>query len=270
MDEVINPGGESELVESQPASGSAPEPTPAAGALPETSAPAPGAWNATEYTLNYKGQPVIPKDKQHLINLAQQGYGYSQSMEQLKRDRQELKKQQDLYGQYAQLDERFKGDPAFQRHILQAVEAYQAAKGTGQPAEVPPQLNELLQWKQQQEKKQADAEVKAEIDELKKTYADEKWDFDDGEGTLIQKVLKHAYEKGITSIASAYRDFMYDRKIANARADALKQAEAKKAEEMKAGKVGGGTSSPAPGKTTEYTPGDSYNALTEKALSMIK
>ena len=35
-------------------------------------------FSPDQWTLNYKGQTIVPKDRQHLINLAQKGHSFEQ------------------------------------------------------------------------------------------------------------------------------------------------------------------------------------------------
>lgn len=272
--ELGQPAGEG--LETQTPEASVPQPQPEGVPGTEGAAPSAPSFNPNEWALNYKGQQVTPKDRQHLINLAQQGYGYSQAMEILNKEKREIQEMRSQYGKYAELDERFKKDPNFQQHILQAVQSY-GVGGSREGEQMPPQLAKVMQeleeiknFQKQYERKAADAEVQREMEDLRKTYPDEQWDFNDGSGTLSEKLLKHAYDNHIPNLKSAYRDFMFDKMAANTKAEALKKAEAEKAAALKAGKVAGAGMGAAPSKSVEYAPGDSYNDITQKALSMLR
>ena len=74
-------------------------------------------WNPQEWGMTYKGQQVFPKDRQHLVNLAQQGWGYSQSMEQLKREKAEIEASKGQYSKYDALEKALTQNPQLANSI---------------------------------------------------------------------------------------------------------------------------------------------------------
>lgn len=235
-------------------------------------------FDATQWQLNVKGSIITPRDREHLRSLAQMGMSYSQSMEALKQEKAALAEQNERLKPYMELDNRFQTDADFQQYLSSAIEAYQAKKQLGSPETLPPYVQELFKkvqefdgYKSQMEMKNADEALAREIESLKASYPNEKWDVDNGEGTLTRKILQHAYENNIPSLATAYKDLMFEQIATNTRAEALKEAERKKAEALKAGKVAG-SSVGAPvnnSSPTKYDPNDSYNDLVNKALASL-
>lgn len=233
-------------------------------------------FDPTAWQLNVKGETITPKDRDHLKNLAQMGLSYSQSMEQLKQEKARIAEQMNNYQQYAQLDQAFKSDPRLQEHLTNAIQQYRAQQELG-TKDIPPYMQELLQrvegvetYKQQLEQRSADEQLQNELNSLKSTYSSEKWDHNDGEGTLEQKLLRHAYENNIPSLKAAYRDMMFDKVALSTKADALKEAEAKRVAAAKAGRVAGNSgAAPVNQSSLSYVANDSYNDLTEKALQML-
>lgn len=233
-------------------------------------------FNPEDWSLNVKGQVLNPKDREHLVNLAQQGMSYSDSMAKLNEEKQRMAEEYEPLKQYAALDQQFRDDPAFQNHLTEAINTYRANKELG-TEETPPYVQQLLQrvetmeqHKSQQDQTNADGQLATELNALKAEYPTVDWDADEGEGTFTHQVLKHAYENGIPSLKSAFRDIMFDQVALNAKAEALKAAEKKKLDAIKAGKVTAGTNGARVNPNADgYASGDSYNDAAAKALRMI-
>jgi hypothetical protein len=235
----------------EPAGAQAPESNADAGQVTQEQGSTEQQFNPIEWQLNFKGQQITPKDRQHLINLAQQGYGYSQAMEKLNREKQEIAQYKTQYDKYAKLDERFKNDPVFAQKIFGLLNGQEQAQQeqSNQAVALPPEFSEKLskleQFQEQFASYQADQKLQSEIEKLKSMHQDN-WDFDDGEGTLLNKVLKHTLDGNFPSLESAYRDFMWDKHTANAKADALKAEAEKRQRDTLAGKVSAPGAKPAP------------------------
>jgi hypothetical protein len=242
-----------------------------------TPAPAPqGNWNPDEWGLSYRGQTIKPKDRQHLINLAQQGLSYSQSMAALKQQQEEMQKR---YQGYDQLDNLFRTNPAVAQRVaavLQEMEQGTPQQQQQAAMQLPPEflneIQELKEFKTTFVQQQADQQLDAEIAKLKGDYADEQWDAPDpnGQGTLIYRVMKHAYDNKFPNLNSAYRDLMWDHRQTAIKADALKQGVANRQAQTKAGVLTGAT----PGQPSQrpqftYNKSDSYNDLVGKAVAAL-
>lgn len=231
-------------------------------------------FDGTKFQLNYRGQMITPKDRNELIALAQKGRSFSESMAMLNKEKQRLQEASNQVKPYMELDQRFREDPNLQAYIQKALAEYQQTPAdpvANNPVlnELYAEVNEMKQFRAKQEQASADTELQREIEELKSSFPTEKWDVHDGEGTFIQHLLRHAYENNISSLKTAYRDLAFDRSIANAKAEAMKEATAKTASNLNAGKVGGGVNSAPVKGDIVYRHGDDGQELIEKALAML-
>ena len=242
----------------------------AAGAAPAQT------WNPQEYAMSYRGQTVMPRDRQHLINLAQQGWGYTKSMEQLNREKQEMESKRGQYQKYDALEEALKTNPQLAESIWGMVQKqYSGSGGETDPAQnqLPPEvmqkLNEFDQFKQDFASSKADESLSKEIQQLRSSNPNNNWDVDDGNGTLQQRVLQHALDNNILDLRVAYRDMMWDTQAATVKAEALLQAKQARQAQKKAGVVDGGipTNGASKKESGGYKAGDSYQALQDKVLS---
>ena len=236
------------------------------------------AWNPQEYELNYKGQKVYPKDRNHLITLAQQGFGASQQLETLNRRQQEIEQQGQQYAQYSELDKAFKTNPVFAQKIYGLLQEAQQNQQAGVEEQDPRQqqlfqeVETLKQWRSQYLQSEADRQLQQDIEGLKKNHPDHDWDADlDGSGSLTGKILRHAYENGLhNNLALAYKDFMWDSIAVNSKSNALKQHTQQQQMQRKQGIVTSPSSTPvrAP-QVPRYNPNDTYESLMEKAKQRL-
>jgi hypothetical protein len=264
--------------------------TPIAGSDPneqvQPQAPQPvqqQQWNPDEYSLNYRGQVIKPRDRQHLINLAQQGLSYSQSMEVLKRQQQDM---QGRYGQYEQMEQLFKSRPDLgpkfaqllmeqQQQPQQPQQQYQQQQYQGLPPEIMQKIEELDKFRGSVIEKQADSQLDNEIDTLKRKFNDQQWDMPDpdGKGTLLYRTMKHAFDNNFQSLESAFKDLMFDHYVTETKANALKSAKENRQQQTRAGIVTGGpqTNPQAPAaQPLQYNRGDTYDDALKKALASLK
>jgi hypothetical protein len=227
------------------------------------------SWNPQQWQLKFRDQVVVPKDRTHLINLAQQGYSYSQKMQELKSREEQLNAQRAQYDEYQKLDEAFAKNPQFREQILNwyqqsltpGTPARDAANASENQSSIPPELLKeiqgLTEWKkqfeqfqEQQKQTQADAEIMGEVNDLKQKYARDDWDSISSNGnSLVKEVMKHAYELGGVSLETAYRDLMWDTHTKNAQVEGMKKAAESQKAAKAAGFVAGGKSKgavPAP------------------------
>ena len=228
-------------------------------------------FDPNDWQLNYKGQLITPKDKQQLISYAQQGLSYSDSMAKLKQEKESFHQQ---FAPYKELDDRLKQDPRLQEFLSKQLNDYYTQRQTQVDPNLAPILNELQdlkKFKSTFEQSRADEELRNELQALKSAYPTENWDTPDESGvSFMQNLLQYAYDNNISSLKTAYRDLAFDKIAANAKAEALKEADKKKVEASKAGKVGGNTSSSNPVKNElKYSKEDGYDDLVNKALAML-
>ena len=236
-------------------------------------------WNGQEWSLKYRDQQIIPKDRQHLISLAQQGLSYSQSMEQLKRQREQMEKE---YAPFHQLQTMLQQNPALAQRMAAVLAEQQQQQPLQQPLQpqqqpqynVPPELannvQELSQWRAQMMEQQADQALTSEIDQLKKADPSQNWDVPDDSGmTLTYKVMKGAYDGQYPSLQAAYRDLMWDQQMTASKANALKEQAAQRQAQSKAGVVNGAPVAGVPQQSAGYRPGQSYNDLAQQATQEL-
>jgi hypothetical protein len=256
----------------------APE-VPAAEAPASTEQPAQPEFDPNQWALNFKGQPVIPRDRQHLINLAQKGHSFEQRMEDLNKQQKDIEGLKSKYSQYEPLDQLFRENPQFASEIMHLRQKYEGGvqQPTGEaPAQaqshVPPQvLQEIEQLKGNYQKlisENEDYKLNQEINALKSQYKDHDWDSDDGTGTLEQRLLKHAMDNKLGSIRSAYRDYFFDQYAAQAQNSAIAQNAEKQKELNKAGIVQTGTPAPEAKSTFDHKKA-SYDDIKAEALNRL-
>jgi hypothetical protein len=238
-------------------------------------------WDGSQWKLKYRDQDVVPKSREELINLAQRGFGYSQAMEKLNKERQGLQARAGQYQQYDQLDKMLKANPALAQKILSAAAEYHGSQQQGsqqpqgQPAyQVPPELQQRIDRIEQEFSKRAASDEDAALDrtlkDLKTKYPNPNWDVDNGSGTLERQLLEFAVENKIRNLDHAYRAMMWDAQQTNVKADVLKQQQEQRVQANKQGIVQGGGTQQPPQARPAYTPNDSYSDLAGKMAAEMR
>lgn len=282
-----------ELDNSQPTAGAG-EGTPQAG-IEDSSGQSGQAnpqqasdFNPQTWALNYRGQTVFPKDRDHLVNLAQKGWSYSQSMEEVNKTRAELDAKKERYAQLEQAAELLEQHPVLNQRFTQLVQEYksngnkfpeQAAAQQMSNEQSSPQLKQALDKIAELEGKlgqfdsrfqmidseKADAEVRAEMDAVVKNHPEADWKVDSGDGSLALRVMQlaHKYE-GRISLEEAYKLLTYDNLRTNVEAEALKRAKEEKERQTKNGIVTTTSGTKPPAQKTQPR---SYNEAAVAALS---
>lgn len=240
-------------------------------------------WDGTKWSLKYRDQTIIPKDRDHLVNLAQQGFSYSQRMEELKNREKQLETQGAKFSQYEKLEKAFEANPKFRDQVYKwydqsftpeqqkATEAQtQQQAGGNIPPELLQEIASLKEFKAQFEAQQeqqavakADEAVVSEIDDLKKQFPRDDWDSPASNGmTLTQEIIKHSLDNGGMKLATAYKDLMWDQHVKTTEAETLKKSAENKKASARAGIVAGGKSKGAV-TAAEPDPGTmgSYNDI---------
>jgi hypothetical protein len=220
-------------------------------------------WDGSAWTLKYRDKPVVPQSRDELIKWAQLGYNNDQRMKTLDSRESKITDMERQLAQIKQISEAFEQRPDFKQavfEIYQKLASGQQVAAEQQADQLPdgvqqaiaPYVNEIRALKeelgsikgrfQEIDTKEADADVAKEVETLRGTYGGEEWDIPDSTTgkTLIQEVLEHAAANDFKSLAAAYKDLRWDAAIANAKAEALKQGEAAKINEQRAGIVGKG------------------------------
>lgn len=235
-------------------------------------------FNPQEWALNYKGQQVMPKDRDHLVNLAQKGWSYEQAMEQINREKQEFAKQQGEISRYIELDKAIKADPQFANSLYEFIRQYneggQQQQQQNQQQENPEyvqlrqELEDLKSWKQQNLLERAQEQIDSELANLAQRYPNYDWQSDTGSGTLAYRLLKHAHDNNFVDLHTAFKDLMFDEVSKQTKFDTLKQQKEVQQRQAKQGVVQTGSpANVAPKKPAAYSSGDSYNDLYKKALN---
>lgn len=229
----------------------------------------PRAWG-----YKYKGQEIYPKDRNHLITLAQQGHMASQRMAELNKRAQELDELQRNYDPYKQLDEVFKSNPKFAQKIWDMYQRAQAGEdvlGSNDGSDpvlgkVTQEIHELKSGYQRLQEEREDVALAKEIEDLKSKYSEHDWDLDDGDGSLEKRILKHALDGGFNSLESAYRDMMWDTVRTDTEASTLRKAKEQRLQEKKAGVIDkGGAQRPA-AKPSMNIRDVNWNQIAEAAI----
>jgi len=243
----------------------------------------PQAWQ-----LKFRDQTIVPKDRKHLVDLAQQGFSYSQRMQQLKQQEQDIQGKAQQYQQYEKLAQAFQSNPQFRDKLLAMYNESLAggtqptekqAEAQEQVAQLPPQLlqeiEDLKQWRSQYEETQIDQTVKSEIESLKSKYSREDWDVPNTGGmSLMKEIIQHNFNNPAMSMEQAYRDIMFDKQTAlaktdtqNAKAEGLKQAAETRKKQVKAGVVAGKAPAAPKGGKGGVNPKASYDQLAQQAIA---
>jgi hypothetical protein len=238
-------------------------------------------WNPKEWQLKFRDQTIVPKDKAHLVNLAQQGYSYSQKMQELKQREDQLNGKSSQYDQYAKLEEAFSKNPQFREQIMKwyqdsltpgVTQSQAATAGPSQssiPQELLQEIQSLKEWKSQfeqfqaqQQEAQADQEIAKEMEQLKTKFARDDWDMPASNGnTLLKEVIKHAYDLGGVKLETAYKDLMWDSHTKSAEVNGLKKAAENQKASKAAGVVAGGRSKGAAPVQEHNTAGMDYSQI---------
>jgi hypothetical protein len=252
-------------------------------------APVPDNFIADQFALHFRGKTIVPKTKDELLNFAQLGYNYDKRNKDLTEREDRIKAQETQYGQVAQISELFDKNPQFKDAVYKVYHQFSSGQvpqeNQQQPAEsqqfdiegnpVVRQLREKIEKMEQGyqtwEQKQATETVNKEISGLKDAHKDEDWTSPDAETgeTLEIEVLKHADKNGFKTLEAAYRDLRWDNMQTQIKAQALKEAEAAKLQQNKAGVVSkGGTAQPgAQQRTIPRTA--TYDQLSKYALESL-
>jgi hypothetical protein len=255
------------------------EPSPAPAAEPQ---PAGSDFDPSQWKLNYRGKEFVPRDRDHIINLAQQGFSYSERMAALKQQEESLKGK---YTQYEQFDSLISSNPALAEQIVKTITEYatqtgqtaqQAATQMGAPAlppEVLREINDLRGFRDEYVTSKANDQVSQEIQSLQNKYKID-WNADDGQGSILEQVLRHALEKGdelktTIPLETAFRDLMYDRQLVQVKADALKEAAANRQKAVRAGVIPQGAAPASQPQTIGYRKGMSLDDVSKQALAFL-
>lgn len=207
------------------------------------------------WALKYRGTTVYPKDRDHLVNLAQKGYSYDTNLATLKKQEQALAEREagiTNLDEVRKLAEAFDANPQFKQFLMQKYQEILNGGGTEQKdgedivgklkptieSMVKPYLSEIEQYKESLAQGEADRGVSVEIEQLKQAYPRQNWSAKDEEGkTLMDRIIQYSLDTDLPTLKSAYRDYMFDTIQENTKADTLKQEAENTVKATKAGIV---------------------------------
>ncbi len=243
----------------------APEQAPQQQPAPEVAPFGGQNFDANNYKMDYRGQQVFPRDAAHAKQLMQQGFSYSQSMEEVGKMRKDLEKQQSdmeqTYGKYKDFDQQLQNNP----NLYNAFNtSWQAAQNGEQPGQTGQTFNpvydkkvEALEGKiQSLLDANEDRALQGNMEKLKQQYPQYDWEADNGDGKLDIRVMRHAHGLGLNenNVHLAFLDYHKDQLINGARTQAAGQVADKVQAQNKAGiQQGTPATAPAPeGKKIDH------------------
>lgn len=223
---------------------------------PAAAAPAEPIFTPQEFGYKFRNETIFPKDRNDAIELMQLGHSYRTNKPKWDTERQaysayEAKK--DVYQRYDQLSQALQANPDFRNELEQLATKYNGQKPQAQPNPAPngvPQefletVNGLKQWKEQQETREADNDLKRELDELQRANPSYDWKTDSGDGDLRKQLLTYMHEKRVYDPDIALSAMMHKSELQRVRFEAEKKLADEQAKARRAGVVAPGTQ-PAP------------------------
>lgn len=218
-----------------------------------------------------------------------QGHSFSQRMADFNRQQQEWQRQREEaearykgFDRYAEIDAYAKQNPDWWKYVEQRWQT----RDLGQNGQVPPELEQVLsplvqrlqqtegvlqQWQSAEEQRKAaeeDAKLDAEIGTIREKYPNIDLKAIDPETgrSLEWRVMKHANDNGIRSFTTAFKDYLHERLVDDAKASALAQAAKENAEKAKRGMLG---TTQAPTKGLKPSRGGSWNSADVDAAAIL-
>lgn len=254
--------------------------------------PAVPVWDGKEYAIKFRDKEIVPKDKAHLITLAQKGYLYDNRVGEMKTREESLQQQEAKLAKLQQLNEAFEKNPKLQQRIFslyqevlsgkaEAEQAGDAATAEGNAdiaaklkemfAPLQSKVQELESFRQTWIQRDADDWAKHQISDMREKHPEHDWDAVDSESgkPLWKTVVDIAVKKGLTdNLDDAYRLFFFDHVGQSAAADALKKQAEKEAEDRKRGVITTGSTGKTPKQgVVPDTRGKTYDQVAAEALS---
>lgn len=196
-------------------------------------APVPQALEP-KYKIKWNGQErELPVNQ--LINLAQQGYGYSEGMRDLKVQRKLFEDQRtteqakwkdvsERIAQYREVEEYIKQDPQWWEHVRSQYQQQQTQGGPVNPVNHPvvkellktveglgSDLSQIKQEKVLAQQAQEDTQLDTAISGIKEAHPNLDWlTIDETGKSLEQRVIDYATQNNIGTFRAAFRDLMHD------------------------------------------------------------
>ncbi len=238
-----------------------------------------------EWDLTVGGKQIKAKRDQ-VLQWAQMGYSAPDKIRKLSQDLDNYKKQEtqwkSMEEKYGPIDAFVKEKPDFWDHVTKSYqERNQILQDQSNPLasvvqQLQSQVQDLVQYKNQIEERQTQAQMAQEdhsylqtFEEMKKSYPDIDFITPDNEGKSLEyRVLEHAQENGIKNFKTAFRDFHHDELVKRAESKAKENLVKEKQKHSKLGVLG---ITPTPTKRAEAgnIRNKSYDDLTAEALQEL-
>lgn len=237
-------------------------------------------FDPNNYRMNYRGQQVFPKDAAHAKQLMQQGFSYSQSMEEVGKLRKDLEtKTQEMegtYGKYKEFDERLKNNPdeytKFEAYFNGNGEQTQPGNGQSFNRVYDEKLQGLEGKIQSLLNANEDTTLRTNMDKIKAQHSQFDWESDNGDGKLDQRVMRHAQSLGLNEnqVHLAFQDYHFAELQNQAITNGAAQVSDKVQAQNKAGILQGASATAAPeaGKPID-TKGMSHAQISQLAKAEL-
>ena len=256
---------------------------PATGPIQEEKPQAPQTID--EFDLTVGGKQIKAKRDQ-LIQWAQMGYDAPNKIRHLTKEleswKQKESKFQELDQKYGEIDKFVREKPDFWDHVLQSYQQRnQLLQDQSNPLasmvqQLQSQVQDLVQYKNQIEERQAQARVQQEdqsylqtLEEMRKSYPDVDFVTPDAEGKSLEyKVLEYAQQNGISNFKTAFRDYYHDELVKLAESKAKENLIKEKQKNTKMG-ILGITSAPTKRASSGNVRNKSYDDIANEALEEL-
>ena len=250
---------------------------------PEAPASSQPAWKGDDWAFETGGKKIVPDSPEKLRTWASQGYNYSQRVHQLNRQTAEWQAKEKAWAdersklsRYAEIDQYAAQNPDWWKHVS---EQYQQRGAFNMPPEVAPLVQRLeategvlKEWKAHQEQARAQAADQAVDEEIQSFAKATGYDLaavDESGKSLELRILEHAGKIGTHSFQAAARDYLHEKLIEQAKAEA-RTSVAKSQEQARARGIIGQSSTPTKGLGAPVdVRGKSYNDLAREAMAEL-
>lgn len=252
---------------------------------PPAEAPDPNAWRKEfDWTLDVNGQKISPDNAEKARTWLQQGYNYSQRAAEInakERDWQaklrDAEERINRFKPFEEVDRYARENPDWWKFVEQQ---YQQRGQQGLDPNVAQHLQPFLQRiqslegfvqqaqtaEQQRIIQEQDKALDAEIESIRKSHPNIDLSAVDESGrTLEWRILNHANENKINSFRAAFRDYLHDKLVEEAKASSRVAIAQNQEQAAKKGLLG---KTPTPTKVAQAPSvrGRSYDDLTSEAL----